>query len=135
MITATKARKRVNRKFTKTHTVTRTDAVLVHIGHRLLNPLNQNIHFGEKKRMKERFSKAVAQTDRPLAVSLITFIRWYPPRSKPFDEGDNLNASFKWFRDAACEWLGLPNDGPACGVAFGYEQHVSDAYGISVVFR
>lgn len=128
-------RKRVVRKLIKTHCVARVDCTLVHIGHRLLNPLNTSIHWAEKKRMKQRFSKAVLGLSRPLAVRELTFMRWYPARSKPFDEGDNLNASFKWFRDAACEWLGLPNDGPDCGVSFAYEQHVGDAYGITVVFK
>lgn len=122
-------------KLGRTFAVSGSDALLVHVGHRLLNPLNTNIHFGEKRRMKERFMRAVAGVDRPVAVRTLTFVRWFPPRSKVFDGDDNLNASFKWFRDAACEWLGLPDDGPGCGVAFKYEQCVSDSWGITVRFQ
>lgn len=128
-------RKRVKTrtKLFDTYAVQSEFGLALHIGHRLRNPLNDRIHWAEKRRMKERLAKLVADVDRPLAVTKVTFVRWYPARSKPFDEGDNLPASFKWFRDAACEWLGV-NDDPSCGVTFAYEQHVADAYGVSVRF-
>ena len=132
---APKKRKRVKRRRMKTLVVVGTSGVAVSIvGYQLRNPLNKNIHWAEKQRMKDLFKKAVANESAPLAVRTLTFVRWYPLRSRPFDEGDNLNASFKWFRDAACEWLGLPNDGPSCGVTFAYEDHLSDDFGVTVRF-
>lgn len=132
-VLAAKKRVKPKPKLIRTRCEVSASGVLsIHIGHRIRNPLNESIHWDEKRRMKEKFRDAIA-VGRPLAVKSITFIRWYPLKSKPFDAKDNLNASFKWFRDAACEWLGI-DDGPTCPVELEYEQHVADAYGITVRF-
>lgn len=123
---------RVKRQFIRTRVVSGTNALAVHIGVRVRNPENGgNMHWGEKATHKDKFNKAVIGVDRPLVVKNITFIRWSPGM---FDD-DALPASCKWIRDAACKWLGLPNDGPTCGVSFSYEQYKQPEYGVSVMFR
>ncbi len=132
-------KKRPKRAFFRTHTVSSKDGLSVHLGIRIRNPTNNgNMHWGEKKTHKEKFAKAVADVDVPLAIRHITFVRWSPGT---LDTDDNLNIAFKWIRDAACEWLGLPNDGPNCGVSFSYEQHKTmktgdkpAEYGVTVRF-
>lgn len=126
---------RVKRQFIRTRCeVSASGALTIFIGIRTRNPLNGSaMHWGEKKRQKDKFKAAVAVA-RPLAVNHITFTRWAPPRSKGFDD-DAIQPSFKWIRDAACEWLGLPNDSATCGVTFSYEQFVGDAYGVTVRFQ
>lgn len=123
-------RRRVMRKFIRTRVNSQLEALYVHLGMRTRNPQNgSSMHWGEKRRQKEKFAAAVLNTDRPLAVSHITFVRWAP---RGFDD-DGLIASMKWVRDAACEWLGI-DDGPTCGVTFAYEQHKHAEYGVSVRF-
>ena len=125
---------RVKRKFIKSRALITLDgSLVVHIGIRTRNPENGGrMHWGEKATHKEKFEKAVRDAARPLAVTSVTFIRWSP--GVGFDD-DSLPVSFKWFRDAACKWLGLPNDSPTCGVAFKYEQHKQPEYGITLRFR
>lgn len=124
-------KKRVKRQFIRTRAVFGTHELAIHIGMRTRNPENGgNMHWGAKAAQKKKFTNSVIGVDRPLAVTRITFTRWAPGT---FDD-DGLVASFKWFRDAACAWLGLPNDSPTCGVTFTYEQFKNPAYGITVRF-
>jgi hypothetical protein len=123
---------KTKRKFIRTRVVSSVDALAVHIGVRTRNPENGgSMHWGEKKTHKDKFNRAVIGVERPLAVKHITFVRWSPG---VFDD-DSLPVSFKWFRDAACKWLGLPNDSPTCGVTFSYEQYKQPEFGITVMFR
>lgn len=128
-----KKKRRPQKNTIPTRAVVATTSITFHIGHRLRNPLNESVHWADKARMKTKFMREAHKMDAPLAVKTITFIRWYPPRSKPFDVGDNLPAAFKWFRDAACDWLGV-DDGPSCPITFEYEQHQADAFGASMRF-
>lgn len=121
------------RKFGKTFVaVDQRGCMRVHIGKRLRSPNGGNFHWAEKKAQRETFERVVANVARPFAVKEITFIRWSP---RMLDAEDNLHYAFKWYRDAACKWLGLPNDGPTCGVKFTYEQHKQPEYGITLIFK
>ena len=108
---------------------------VVHIGHRLRNPESGRMHWGAKAAMKDKFEKAVAAHPAPLLlVKRIHFTRWIGKHGKLFDETDNLNVAFKWFRDAACKWLGR-DDGPRSGIEFTYEQLKNGTdWGVTVRF-